>query len=141
MNITTSNINSKHNTTDNTTNIINATTNNNNDDSNINNTNNYDHDNNDATNNNRTSLSSRSCLSLRFPDAGTGRRENMVGVNMLLAEFVRFKHGLYKPCGIEWFEGIMLESRLLQPCVHVAGERRDGLADAQILSLLLLLLL
>ena len=37
------------------------------------------------------------------------RRENMVGVNMVLAEFVRFKHGLYKSCGIECFEGIMLE--------------------------------
>ena len=43
------------------------------------------------------------------------RRENMVGVNMVLAESVRFKHGLYKSCGIECFEGIMLE-----PCfLHV----------------------
>ena len=49
------------------------------------------------------------------------RRENMVGVNMVLAEFVKFKHGLYKSCGIEWFEGSMLEPCLLQPCFHVAG--------------------
>ena len=49
------------------------------------------------------------------------RRENMVGVNMVLAEFVKFKHGLYKSCGIECFEGIMLEPCLLQPCFHVAG--------------------
>ena len=27
-------------------------------------------------------------------------RENMVGVNMVLAEFVKFKHGLYNSCGI-----------------------------------------
>ena len=43
---------------------------------------------------------------------------------MVLAEFVKFKHGLYKSCGIEWFEGIMLEPWLLQPCFHVAGSRR-----------------
>ena len=49
------------------------------------------------------------------------RRENMVGVSMVLAEFVKFKHGLYKSCGIECFEGIMLEPCLLQPCFHVAG--------------------
>ena len=49
------------------------------------------------------------------------RRENMVGVNMVLAEFVKFKRGLYKSCGIEWFDGIMLEPCLLQPCLHVAG--------------------
>ena len=30
------------------------------------------------------------------------RRENMVEVNMVLAEFDRFKHGLYKSCGIEF---------------------------------------
>ena len=47
--------------------------------------------------------------------------ENMVGVNMVLAEFVKFKDGLYDSCGIEWFEGIMLETCLLQPCFHVAG--------------------
>ena len=29
------------------------------------------------------------------------RRVNMVGVDMALAEFARFKHGLYKSCGIE----------------------------------------
>ena len=34
-------------------------------------------------------------------------RENMVGVNMVLAGFACFKHGLYKSCGIEWFEGII----------------------------------
>ena len=28
------------------------------------------------------------------------RRENMVGVNMVLAECVRFKHGLHKSCGV-----------------------------------------
>ena len=49
------------------------------------------------------------------------RRENMVGVNMVLAEFVKFKHGLHKSCGIECLEGIMLEPCLLQPCFHVAG--------------------
>ena len=49
------------------------------------------------------------------------RRENMVGVNMVLAEFIKFNHGLYKPCGIECFEGIMLEPCLLQPRFHVAG--------------------
>ena len=49
------------------------------------------------------------------------RRENMVGVDMALAELVRFKHGLYKSCGIECVEGIMLEPCLLQPCLHVAG--------------------
>ena len=40
---------------------------------------------------------------------------------MVLAEFVKFKHGLYKPCAIGWFEAIMLEPRLLQPCFHLAG--------------------
>ena len=41
---------------------------------------------------------------------------------MVLAEFVKFKHGLYKSCGIECFEGVMLEPCLLQPCFHVAGK-------------------
>ena len=54
------------------------------------------------------------------------RRENMVGVNMVLAWFVKFKHGLYKSCGIECVEGIMLEACLLQPCFHVAGISNDG---------------
>ena len=45
----------------------------------------------------------------------------MVAVSMVLAEFVKFKHGLYRSCGIECFEGIMLEPCLLQPCFHVAG--------------------
>ena len=49
------------------------------------------------------------------------RCENMVGVNMVLAEFVKFKHGLYKSCVIECFEGTILEPCLLQPCFHVAG--------------------
>ena len=40
---------------------------------------------------------------------------------MVIAEFVNLKHGLYKSCGIECFEGIMLEPCLLQPCFHVAG--------------------
>ena len=37
---------------------------------------------------------------------GQRRRENMVGVSMVLAEFVKFKHGLYKSCGVECFEGM-----------------------------------
>ena len=49
------------------------------------------------------------------------RRVNMVVVNMVLARFVKFKHGLYKSCGIECSECIMLEPCLLQPCFHVAG--------------------
>ena len=49
------------------------------------------------------------------------RLVNMVGVTMVLGEFVNFKHGLYKSSGIECFEGIMLEPCLLQPCFHVAG--------------------
>ena len=40
---------------------------------------------------------------------------------MVLAEFIKFKHGLYKSCGIGCFEGIMLEPCLLQPCFHMAG--------------------
>ena len=51
------------------------------------------------------------------------RREHLVGVNMVLAEFVKFKHGLYKSCGLIWFEGIVLEPCLLQLCFHVAGTR------------------
>ena len=51
------------------------------------------------------------------------RRENMVGVKMVLAESVQFKHGIYSSCGINvHHEGIMLEPCLLQPCFHVAGE-------------------
>ena len=34
---------------------------------------------------------------------------------MVLAEFSKFKHGLYKSCGA------MLEPCLLQPCFRVAG--------------------
>ena len=45
----------------------------------------------------------------------------MVGVSMVLAQFIRFNHGLCKSCGIECFEGIVLEPCLLQPCFHVAG--------------------
>ena len=45
---------------------------------------------------------------------------------MALAEFVKFKHGLYKSCGIERYEGIMLEPCLLQPCFHVAGLWAQG---------------
>ena len=40
---------------------------------------------------------------------------------MALADFARFKHGLCKSCGIECFEGILLEPCLLQPCFHIAG--------------------
>ena len=56
---------------------------------------------------------------------------------MVLAEFVRFKDGLYKSCGVEWFEGIMLEPCLLQPCFHVAGEgtKRATSVNVQLLSL------
>ena len=57
------------------------------------------------------------------------RRENMVGVNMVLAESVKFKHGLYKSCGTECFEGIMLEPCLLQPCFHVAGKCPTSIAE------------
>ena len=67
--------------------------------------------------------------SSREGSASSGRRVNMVGVNMVLAEFAKFKHGLYKSCGVECFEGIMLEPCLLQPCLHVAGPplaRRRG---------------
>ena len=46
---------------------------------------------------------------------------------MVLAESVKFKHGLYKSCGKECFEGIMLEPCLLQPCFHVAGQGQAGL--------------
>ena len=38
---------------------------------------------------------------------------------MVLASFIKFNHGLCKSCGIECFEGIMLEPCLLQPCFHV----------------------
>ena len=44
---------------------------------------------------------------------------------MVLAEFVKLKHGIYKSCGIECFECIMLEPYLLQPCFHVAGRLRS----------------
>ena len=63
-------------------------------------------------------------------DPADRRRENMVGVNMVLAEFVKLKHGLYKSCGIERFEGIMLESCSLQPCFHVAGRSADEQHDS-----------
>ena len=63
---------------------------------------------------------------LRYCRCRYRRRENMVGVNRVLAESVKFKHGLYKSYGIEWFESIMLEACLLQPCFHVAGRGRDG---------------
>ena len=48
------------------------------------------------------------------------RRENMVGVHMVLAEFIQFKHGLCISCGTVCFEGTMLEPCLLQPCFLVA---------------------
>ena len=57
----------------------------------------------------------------RAPKASSRRRVNMVGVNMVLAQFVKFKHGLYKSCGLECLERIMPEPGLLQPCFHVAG--------------------
>ena len=39
----------------------------------------------------------------------------MVGANVVLARFIKFKDGLYESCGIEYFESIMLEPCLLQP--------------------------
>ena len=48
--------------------------------------------------------------------------ENMVGVNMVLAEFVKFKHGLYKSCGIEWFEGIF-DRAMFTPTMFSRGRR------------------
>ena len=57
----------------------------------------------------------------RAPGRACRRRVNMVGVNMVLVEFVKFKHGLYRSCGTECFEGILLEPCSLQPCLHVAG--------------------
>ena len=33
---------------------------------------------------------------------------------MVLAEFVKFKRGLYRSCGVEWLEGTMVEPCLLQ---------------------------
>ena len=50
-----------------------------------------------------------------------GLCKTMVGVSMVLAEFVKLKHGLCKSCGVECFEGIVLEPCLLQPCFHVAA--------------------
>ena len=52
------------------------------------------------------------------------RRVNMVGVNMVLAQFVEFKHGLHKSCGVEFFECFLLEPCLLQPCFHDAGQAK-----------------
>ena len=46
------------------------------------------------------------------------RRENMVGVSMALAQFIRFNHGLCNSCGIECFEGIVLE-----PYIYIYRER------------------
>ena len=40
---------------------------------------------------------------------------------MVPAEFVKFKRGLYRSCGIGCFEGMMLEPCLLQTCFHIAG--------------------
>ena len=37
------------------------------------------------------------------------RRENMVGVNMVLTYFVKFKHRLCRSCGIECLDGMLLE--------------------------------
>ena len=49
---------------------------------------------------------------------------------MVLAEFVKFKHGLYKSCGVKWLEGILLEPCLLQPCFHwPAGRERSRRAQ------------
>ena len=42
------------------------------------------------------------------------RRENMVGVSMVLASFVASNRGLRKSSGIECFGGILLEPCLLQ---------------------------
>ena len=66
----------------------------------------------------RTTARSNHSLSMQ---ACFRRRENTVGVNMVLAKFGKFKDGLHKSCGTECFEGTMLEPCLLQPCFHVAG--------------------
>ena len=42
---------------------------------------------------------------------------------MVLALFIKLNHGLYKSCGIECVEGIMIEPCLLQLCFHVAACR------------------
>ena len=44
-----------------------------------------------------------------------------VNPNMDYLAFDKLKRGLYKSCGIECLEGIMLEPCLLQACFHVAG--------------------
>ena len=92
--------------------------NNNNDNSSSNDNNNSNSNSGDTYDNNRPRASAH-------PSTHRGNnnrlRVNMVGVNMVLAEFVKFKHRLYKSCGIEWFEGTVLEPCLLQPCFHVAG--------------------
>ena len=91
--------------------------------------------NNDSNSSNRNSNSSNSnncnhsnnsnnIIAASGGRRGGRRRVNMVGVNMVLAEFMKSKHGLYKSCGMECFEGIMLEPYLLQPCFHVAGWSR-----------------
>ena len=49
------------------------------------------------------------------------RRDNMVGVNMVLAKPSKLKHRLHQSCGIECVEGFLLEPCLLQQCFHVAG--------------------
>ena len=53
------------------------------------------------------------------------RRENMVGVNMVLAEYNRIQtrsSWIYLLLAIcECFDGILLKPCLLQPCFHVAG--------------------
>ena len=59
---------------------------------------------------------------LVVPNANDNNKpNNTLGVSTVLAYFVEFEHGLYKSCGIECVEGIMLEPCLLQPCFHVAG--------------------
>ena len=60
---------------------------------------------------------------------------------MALAQFVSFKYGLHKSCGIECVEGIMLEPCLLQPCYHVAGSLMIMSVFISIISIRALLLL
>ena len=50
----------------------------------------------------------------------------------------QIQNGLYKSCGVQCVEGIMLEPGLLQPCLHVAGRlasHRDRRHTQQELSI------
>ena len=51
---------------------------------------------------------------------------NMVGVNMVLAEYHQIKHAISNDVTCRCFDGILLKPCLLQPCFHVAGGGRRG---------------